>query len=219
MDRSFSILNWNPRGLNARAQRLAVQSLVDQVCCSVLSLQETKLAAFPPEMLQEMVGPSLDGHAFLPVAGTRGGVLLAWNTSVFAADCIEVSTFAVTARLTPCSGGIPWFISPVYGPSEDARKPMFLHELIALRGHVSGPWLILGDFNLIYEARDKNNSNLDRPMMARFRAALNASELKEFKLAGRRFTWSNEQADPTLCHLDRAFCDMDWDCAFPSARL
>uniref|UniRef100_A0A453CXW1 Endonuclease/exonuclease/phosphatase domain-containing protein n=1 Tax=Aegilops tauschii subsp. strangulata TaxID=200361 RepID=A0A453CXW1_AEGTS len=41
------------------------------------------------------------------------------------------------------------------------------------------PWLALGDFNLIYEARDKNNLNLNRRLMGKFRAALNRAELFE----------------------------------------
>lgn len=76
----------------------------------------------------------------------------------------------------------------VYGPCDDTEKLLFLDELVAIRGRRRGPWLVLGDFNLIYEARDKSNSNLNHSMMAKFRAALNAGELREISLHGRRFT-------------------------------
>ncbi|XP_073355220.1 uncharacterized protein [Aegilops tauschii subsp. strangulata] len=55
--------------------------------------------------------------------------------------------------------------------------------------------------------------------MARFRSALNSSDLKEINLCGRRFTWSNEHASPTLVRLDRAFCTLEWDLQFSTARL
>jgi hypothetical protein len=42
-----------------------------------------------------------------------------------------------------------------------------------------GPWLVAGDFNLIYREEDKNNGNLDRAMMGRFRRWLNDLALKE----------------------------------------
>ncbi|XP_073353880.1 uncharacterized protein [Aegilops tauschii subsp. strangulata] len=77
----------------------------------------------------------------------------------------------------------------------------------------------ISDFNLICDARDKSNDNLDHRMMARFRAALNQSELREIKLSGWWFTWSNEQSHPTLARLDRAYCDIDWDARFCSAFL
>jgi len=76
-----------------------------------------------------------------------------------------------------------------------------------------------GDFNLIYQAADKNNPNLDRAMMGRFRRFLNDNDLKEIPLLGRKYTWSNERRSPTLVRLDRAFCCGDWENIFPDAVL
>lgn len=88
--------------------------------------------------------------------------------------------------------GCPWTITNVYGPHDDARRTQFLLELQEVAQSVNTPWLVLGDFNLITSAADKNNMNLDRRWMLRFRQALNASSLKEIRLIGRKFTWSNE---------------------------
>jgi hypothetical protein len=44
-------------------------------------------------------------------------------------------------------------------------------------------------------------------------------ELKEVYLNGRRFTWSNERAQPTLEKLDRVFSTVDWEELFPDAFL
>jgi hypothetical protein len=107
----------------------------------------------------------------------------------------------------------------VYGPHDDARKQEFLNEIVDIHNSVIGPWLILGDFNLIKEARDKNNSNIDRRWMNKFKAALNSSNLLELPLIGRKYTWSNEQERPTLVRLDRAFCSTDWEMRFPGAKL
>jgi hypothetical protein len=46
---------------------------------------------------------------------------------------------------------------------------------------------------MIADARDKNNANLNRRVMATFRAVINDLELKESCLLGRRYTWSNER--------------------------
>lgn len=51
---------------------------------------------------------------------------------------------------------------------------------------------MIGDFNLILEARDKSNNNLNRRMMAAFRDAVQDLGLKELNLRGRKFTWSND---------------------------
>jgi hypothetical protein len=49
----------------------------------------------------------------------------------------------------------------------------------------------LGDFNLIYKDEDKNNTNLNRAMMGRFRKLINDLSIKDILLHGKKFTWSN----------------------------
>jgi hypothetical protein len=121
----------------------------------------------------------------------------------------------MTMRLTNSS----FKITVVYGPTEYSEKVDFLIELSDCQPAPSSPWLCLGDFNLIYEARDKNNGNINRNLMRRFRRALDASELIEPRLQNRRYTWSNGRATPTLVHLDRVFCNQDWAAIFPTVSL
>jgi hypothetical protein len=47
------------------------------------------------------------------------------------------------------------------------------------------PWLLAGDFNLILDATDKNNANLNRRKMGRFRWFVDDAELKDLHLHGR----------------------------------
>lgn len=115
--------------------------------------------------------------------------------------------------------GCHWWFTRVYGPQADPQKLLFLNELRELRTQCPGPWLITGDFNLIYRAEDNNNTNVDRAMMGRFRQLLNDLELKEIKLLGHRFTWSNERSELTLVRVDRAFCTVDWDTIYPDYVL
>jgi hypothetical protein len=72
---------------------------------------------------------------------------------------------------------------------------------------------------LIYRDEDKNNGNLNRRMMGRFRRFLNDCELKEIYLHGRRYTWSNERETPTLVRLDRVFVTVDWEELHSSCML
>jgi hypothetical protein len=45
---------------------------------------------------------------------------------------------------------------------------MFLQEIKDIRVECLGPWMLAGDFNLIYKDLDKNNNNFNRAMMGRF---------------------------------------------------
>ena len=101
------------------------------------------------------------------------------------------------------------WLTCVYGPQGNDSKIMFLQELKDICAACQGPWVMLGDFNRIYKDEDKNNSNLNRAMMGRFRRLINDLSLKEIPLHGRKFTWSNLQDSPTLVKLDRVLCSVD----------
>ena len=81
--------------------------------------------------------------------------------------------------------------------------------------------MVAGDFNLIYKDEDKNNSNLNRAMMGRFRRWINDMAVTELPLHGRKFTWTSSfsSASPTLVKLDRVFCSLDWEEIFPDCLL
>jgi hypothetical protein len=61
----------------------------------------------------------------------------------------------------------------VYGPANDVDKPTFLAELHDPRLIRPGPWLLAGDFNMIYKAGDKNNDRVHMRQMGQFRHFLN----------------------------------------------
>jgi hypothetical protein len=60
---------------------------------------------------------------------------------------------------------IPTTISPTYinhfSVNTGAQKNAFIDELHAVATAMTPRWLILGDFNLIYRAEDKNNNRLN----------------------------------------------------------
>ncbi|PNT71414.1 hypothetical protein BRADI_2g27172v3, partial [Brachypodium distachyon] len=181
------ILVWNVRGLNCRARRLGV----DTTGASIVFLQETKLSVVTPTLVMEVLGADFDDYFCLPATDTRGGILIPWDSRMIQLGSPHITDNCVTGLVTP-SQGPQWWLSCVYGSQEDVDKIAFLDELRDVRSTQSDPWVVCGDFNLIYQEEDKSNSNLNRRMMGRFCRFLNDCELKEIYLHGRRYTWSNE---------------------------
>lgn len=151
--------------------------------------------------------------------GTRGGTAILWNEDFVGVTDVITNRYTMSAKITLKESGKQFKLTNVYGPTKLARKPAFLRELKNAKPNDNASWLVLGDFNLIYRARDKNNNHLNRAMMARFRDALNTAELKEIHLQNKIFTWRNERANPTLVRLDRFFCNAAWDVDFGSHTL
>jgi hypothetical protein len=54
-----------------------------------------------------------------------------------------------------------WWLTCVHGPQGNDRKLLLLQELHLIRANCAGPWIVGGDFNLIYKDEDKNNLNLN----------------------------------------------------------
>jgi hypothetical protein len=62
-------------------------------------------------------------------------------------------------------GGPAWWLTSVYGPCTDEGKPPFLLELRRLATFHAGLWLLCGNFNMVYRAKDKSNGRVNRRLL------------------------------------------------------
>jgi hypothetical protein len=63
---------------------------------------------------------------------------------------------------------------------------MFIREIKSLKQSSLQPWVIIGDFNLIYKDEDKINGRFNRNLMTRFKKVLDHLEVKEIPLVGKK---------------------------------
>ena len=200
-------LSANVRGLNSSGRRDTVRDLASDANATIACLQETKLEVVDRRVIVESLGVDFaDNFVYLPAVGTRGGIILAARGNVFSLAAAGSTGNTISATITDREDGSTWGITGVYGPQGDTEKYAFIDELRGLANSRPAKWLILGDFNLIYRTQDKNNGRLNRRMMGKFKSALDAWRLRELRLTGKKFTWSNEQATPMLTRIDRFFC-------------
>ena len=215
------ILVWNVRGLNSQARQDEVIVIVDSSKIDVVCLQETKMAEVSRQCILSMLGVEFDNNfTFLPSLGASGGILIAWRARLGVVNSSRVDTFSSSVQFSS-SDGTSWWLTCVYGPQGNQEKIQFLQELRDIRTVCTGPWLVAGDFNLIYKDEDKNNSNLNRAMMGRFRRWVNDMAVTELPLHGRKYTWSSSSTSdsPTLVRLHRVFCSLEWEELFPDYLL
>jgi exonuclease III len=91
-------LVWNARGLNSRARRTAVKDIIVLEHVSVVCLQETKVAAFSQNMLNELMGTDFD-YSFLPSMGVASGVLIGWRRDLWRGSSHSVGAHSVSMHL------------------------------------------------------------------------------------------------------------------------
>ena len=95
-------------------------------------------------------GPNLQGCIVLPAVGTRGGATIFWDRLVVDITSHRIGRFAITVRVDLLSTSVGFWLTTVYGPTDDVPKEEFLIELADAAPPAREPWLIDGDFNMIY---------------------------------------------------------------------
>jgi hypothetical protein len=145
------VLVCNVCGRNGKAHHDVLRELVGSEKPLVVCIQETKLSVISPFDIMQCLGSCFD-YFFLPIDGTRGGVLLAWHTNVWFASSTSARDFSISAKLAPVARGEKWWITMVYGPASEELKPNFLAELHDLRQVRDRPWLLMEHFNMIYRS-------------------------------------------------------------------
>jgi exonuclease III len=135
----LGFLIWNVRGLNNRARRNSIRLFVEPLPVSLVSFQESKLALVTAALIAETLGPEFDGYAFLPADETRGGVLLAWKSSVLEVSSLHLGEFSISAEVRSLADNKRWVITSVYGPQLRPDKLRFLDELAQFGASISLP--------------------------------------------------------------------------------
>jgi exonuclease III len=101
---------WNARGLNSPVRRLAVSQAIFPSQAAVVCLQETKMAIISDRVVRECLGPTFDEFYFLPAEGTKGGILLAWQSALVLISNPHLTDNAITARIT-LGGTVSWWFT------------------------------------------------------------------------------------------------------------
>jgi hypothetical protein len=79
--------------------------------------------------------------------------------------------------------------------------------------------MVIGDFNLMCFASDKNNSSFRQDEADAFNDTINNLALIELPLTDRLYTWSSNRYEPTLQSVDRVFVNADWNQLFPNSSV
>nr|CAB3463513.1 unnamed protein product [Digitaria exilis] len=202
--RPLTILSWNVRGLGDKRKcdnvRLAFPCPLPSISC----LQETKLTAIDQFKAASILPrPLSSSFNFKPSSGSSGGLLTAWDPNHLVLLSYPTDRYSITTSFRSTAANTEFAVTNCYGPCVHAEKQAVLEELISLYSSISGPWVLLGDFNLIRSPAERSNDNFDSTESGWFNNAIDAMALQELTLTDRRFTWSNHQEEPILAMLDR----------------
>jgi endonuclease/exonuclease/phosphatase family metal-dependent hydrolase len=124
------------------------------------------------------------------------------NIVVVDKDCGE---FFSSMKIVLKQDDFRWEIVNIYGPVQIERKANFLQKLNQKISNMENPFIMGGDFNLLRFTWEKSTGNVNQFWMSPFNDFIRDNGIKEMDRKGCKYTWSNKQANPIMCVLDRVF--------------
>lgn len=79
-------------------------------------------------------------------------------------------------------------VTNVYGLSRKDEKHAFIQETRQLSDHVSDPWILIGDFNLVRWLVDRTGDMRSFGLMSAFNDLISELELIDVPIRNRQFT-------------------------------
>jgi exonuclease III len=120
----------------------------------IICIQESKIENVSSQLVVDACGPNFRDHLAVPSVGASGGMLIAWNEDVVHLDLVASNQHFMLVCYQSKITGESWYLENVYGPQEIAHKLAFLADLKdAVEHYLALPLALLGDFNLISEAK------------------------------------------------------------------
>lgn len=137
-----------------------------------------------------------------PSIGKSGGILVGINIEFLDVGSFGKADYILQMNLWDKQKREKWNLLIVYGTAQVADKDDFLSELALFCSKSKEPCILSGDFNIIGFSHEKNKAGGVTKHSATFNSIISAFELREVNMTGGKYTWSNNQPDPTLEKLD-----------------
>jgi exonuclease III len=163
---------WNMRGFGRRGRRTQLRDFIRKEQLDIIFLQEMIRQDFTDQELRGLVNGELFHWHRRAAVGRSGGMLLGIKDESFEVGAIDQGPFFLSATLLHRESKFKFVFVGVYGPVDHARSASFLSDLENKVESCSYPVVVLGDFNLIRGTQDKNNSNINWPLVNAFNESI-----------------------------------------------
>ncbi|XP_057432092.1 uncharacterized protein LOC130724838 [Lotus japonicus] len=210
----MKILSYNTRGLGSRTKWRFIRELILKEKVDMVSFQETKLDIIDKPLCNFIWGDSSFEWAFTPAVNRGRDLLCIWQQGAFVLEnCHRGSSF-ISLRGVWGENSLSCVITNIYSPCSLKEKRIQWSEVVALRS--TSPllaWCVVGDFNSVRPLAERRgvstSSYASRRDIKEFNLFIDAMQLCDIPLAGRRFIWVRPNGR-AMSRLDRALVSVDW---------
>lgn len=155
-------------------------------------------------------------HRFHKTWGTDSNIGMARNIRIvilWKENLVEVNVVQKDAQFLHCyikqkGSQFCGFITFIYASNNGSERQQLWQQLQHISEHMTEPWLLVGDFNVVLNAIEKQreDGSVSDPGTELEEFFLNA-KLQDLRGYGCHFTWTNSHVS---CKLDRAVANDSW---------
>ncbi|GMI69890.1 hypothetical protein HRI_000658300 [Hibiscus trionum] len=215
----MKLLSWNVRGLGQSRTVNRLKNMLRDVNPSVIFLIETKLQSKRMEGVRKSCG-FING---IDVAsnGRSGGLSLAWKNN----SKVQVRSYSnrhIDVIFEEDLDGVSWRCTGFYEAPEVENREASWALLRSLDDMPDMPWLVIGDFNELLLASEKQGGRLrSESQMNGFRMDLTDCNLEDIGYNGIWYTWEwgRLSSNNIRERLDRGVANPAWLTLFTDYHL
>lgn len=153
--------------------------------------------------------------------GQSGGIWALKNDgSSFTCKVFSSMHQCITLRIS-CRNQ-SWICSGVYASPVYSRRCHLWNHLRGLRGTITQPWALMGDFNEIISPNEQHGGQFSNTRAAAFATVMDECNLVDLEFFGSKFTWQKRCVGGGRLisrRLDRGIGDLPWRLSFPEASI
>ncbi|KAL9673474.1 hypothetical protein QQ045_029732 [Rhodiola kirilowii] len=196
----MQVITWNVRGANGRRKQLALRRLRCKFQMNMVFIQETKIRKLEDKVVEALWGGEKFSWFGSDAEDSSGGLLTIWEP-----DFLQLISKVSGRSFTLVHGTIKEnqlevtinFLN-VYAPNTGKEKMLLWESLVELKASFSGEWVIGGDFNSVLLEEERSRSTFNGNDANLFQDFIQAMEVLDLPLKGRRFTWGNTKGASRL---------------------
>jgi exonuclease III len=168
---------WNIRGFGNPARRRQIREYIREEKLDAIGLQETIKEEFSNKDLNDIVGGLQFRWFWQSAKGHSGGILMGVREEFLEIEDHEIGEYFISLVVRHRTINFRWEIMIVYGHAQHDKSRDFIAELSRKCMTVTLPVVMGGDFNLIRQASEKNNDNINQGMVDMFNMFIDLHQL------------------------------------------
>ncbi|KAL7218082.1 hypothetical protein ACSBR2_011370 [Camellia fascicularis] len=196
-------------GFGKPEKRGRIKKLLKDRHIDVAFFQETNKVVMLDSVARGLWGNRDMEFLSVDPVGSAGGLLCIWDPGVF-----QLSGSCCKRRFILLSGTLynsfHCVLLNIYAPNEVTSRSTFWNALLNLKVHFPFPWCLGGDFNKIRHMGERVGCSRRDRGMKHLNEFIEAYELNDLPLYGRKYTWCNNQDAQKWSRIDRVLLSPEW---------